>query len=274
MNVRLASAPPKAIKILGYGEGNHNLLAQDGAFLRGPRTIAGGEVFACNYVYKCEPREGDSGGGAMSSDGFAGVISHVDPEGREGYIVGPEAVKDFIVRECAGQRRCAITPFGIFCSRRWTDPPNYAQQSAPSYPVPPASVSAEPRPGPAMAGAKGEKGDQGIQGLHGAVGAKGADGTNGKDADPAALNALTAQVNALTANMTKLTTAVQALQNQPASSVAFPPIYLKVGNQPAQVFQPQTDPSGKPFYAIQLTPTQLAPTTAPVTTIPSPSPGN
>jgi hypothetical protein len=96
---------PKAsdrIQIAGYGEGRHQLAAQTGDKISGPHTLTTrNRTLTDCYLYRVQPRDGDSGGGAFSSDGFAGVVTHRPGDSdRVGVIAGPDGIRQFLEMQC------------------------------------------------------------------------------------------------------------------------------------------------------------------------------
>jgi hypothetical protein len=102
--ITFAQHPADVVQIAGYGEGKHQLAAQTGRKLRGPLTLqTRNRTLQDCYLYAVEPRDGDSGAGAFSAAGFAGVVTHrSDSNEREGVIVGPTGVKKFLEAQCIG----------------------------------------------------------------------------------------------------------------------------------------------------------------------------
>ena len=142
-------------------------------------------MFACNYFYFVRAHERATQAAALFSEqGFAGVVSHVEPQEPAGLIVGPEsAVRDFIVRECGWSKRCSITPFGIFCRKQWDGNGSGQVAQQPQYPVPTV---------PPDAGVTVAAPGVGVQ--VGATGAQGPPGPAGKDAAPVDIKSIVAEI--------------------------------------------------------------------------------
>jgi hypothetical protein len=99
-----ADKAPDRIQIAGYGEGRHQLAAQTGEKISGPHklTTKNRTLEDC-YLYSVQPRDGDSGGGAFSAEGFAGVVTHRADDGTaEGVVIGPDGIRKFLETQCIG----------------------------------------------------------------------------------------------------------------------------------------------------------------------------
>jgi hypothetical protein len=175
--VRFSESAPPAVIMSGYGEGRHQLMAQEGRLIGGPHQITGGSgPDVCNYSYAFSPREGDSGGGAWGG-GYVGPVTHVAAGGGEGYVVGPEAVKDFVVRECQYRKRVRWL-FPFWFSKDVEQGAGTSSSGTAIFPIQPAGGVSVTAPGvgvqvgepPSGAATVGPAGPQGPAGPAGAPG--------------------------------------------------------------------------------------------------------
>ena len=260
-----------------------------------------------NVEFSFDAESGDSGGGIFNDRGeFAGVVWGRDKLTNHAIATDTAAMHKFlgarIEQTSSGKKTVVIFPF-FWKTVRWNDNGSAARGTPcqPYQPVEPAPIQPMPAPatmGPGVtvqapgvgvqvgSGAPLPMPVQGAQGLPGPMGPAGPPGAPSPPIDQQALvNAIVAQVMAQ----------VKPGPPGPAGSIgpagpagpvgppgpagtgttatAPPTFYIRFGNGPAQTFTQQLDPNGKPYYAIQLNPTNLAPTTVPVTPItPTPAP--